>query len=82
MSIMDYLNFLLSKKGSDMHLCAGRKPHIRINGSLTDTEFDVLRPEEMESMISDLLAEEQIDHLKKRRSWIYPICFPVFAGSG
>jgi twitching motility protein PilT len=67
MGIIDYLNFLVKEKGSDIHLCAGRKPHIRINGRLTDTGFDVLRPEEIKTMIYNLLNEEQIGCLKENK---------------
>jgi twitching motility protein PilT len=56
----DYLQFLIGKEGSDLHLCSGRRPYIRIHGELIDTEFPVLSSQRIDALINDILNEEQM----------------------
>jgi len=61
----DYLQFLIGKEGSDLHLCSGRRPYIRIDGELIDTEFPVLAPERINELVLEVLNGEQIDNLRQ-----------------
>ena len=61
----DYLQFLIGKEGSDLHLCSGRRPYIRIDGELIDTEFPVLAPERVNELVLEVLNGEQIDKLRQ-----------------
>ena len=61
----DYLQFLIGKEGSDLHLCSGRRPYIRIDGELIDTEFPVLAPERINELVLEVLNGEQIDKLRQ-----------------
>jgi twitching motility protein PilT len=63
-NMKDFFDFLKGKEGSDLHLCAGRRPYIRIYGELVDTEFPILAPESIDSLIKQVLTDDQ----KKRLS--------------
>jgi twitching motility protein PilT len=62
-NMSDFLNFLIGKEGSDLHLCAGRRPYVRIYGELVDTEFPILTPERVSSLIGEILSDEQVKKL-------------------
>jgi twitching motility protein PilT len=63
----DYFTFLIGKEGSDMHLCSGRKPYIRVDGELVDTEFPVLLPDQIETLVREILNNEQLSRLHKEK---------------
>lgn len=69
---MDYLERLLKisheKKATDLHLCIGSKPLVRINGSLCEIEeSDVLRQENIDEIVNLLIEEENKIKLIKNR---------------
>lgn len=64
-TIVDYLKYLVEKGGSDLHLCTGRRPHIRMHGELIDTGFEALRPDKTKALIYSILDKEQIQSLEK-----------------
>jgi twitching motility protein PilT len=63
----DYLKFLIGKDGSDLHLCSGRRPYIRIDGELIDTEFPVLAPEKIDELVSEVLNDQQLEKLRHNK---------------
>ena len=63
----DYLQFLIGKEGSDLHLCAGRRPYIRIYGDLIDTEFPILVSDKIDELVREILNEEQLSRLAKEK---------------
>jgi len=67
LTMMEFLKYLVNKEGSDIHLCAGRKPHIRIHGELAETEFDVLKPQEVKKLIYSILNKGQINILEQNK---------------
>jgi twitching motility protein PilT len=62
-SMNDFLDFLKGKEGSDLHLCAGRRPYVRIHGELVDTEFPILTPGDIDRLIKDILTDSQAKKL-------------------
>jgi twitching motility protein PilT len=59
-SVNELLLHLLKREGSDLHLAAGSKPLIRIDGQLVPLEeYEVLRPAELRAMVYALLTEKQ-----------------------
>jgi twitching motility protein PilT len=59
-NVNELLLILLERKGSDLHLAAGSKPIIRVDGELIQLhDYDVLKPAELRSMIYALLTEKQ-----------------------
>lgn len=66
-NMIDYLKYLVEKEGSDLHLCAGRKPHLRLHGELIETAFNVLPPERIKGLIYSILNKEQIQCLEENK---------------
>ena len=66
-NMSDYLQFLIGKEGSDLHLCSGRRPYIRIYGELIDTEFPILVADSIEILVKEILNEEQMNRLANEK---------------
>ncbi len=66
-SMTDLLKLTVERKASDLHLVAGFKPAIRINGEIHETEFPVLSPEDVESLVFSIITQEQKEYLE--REW-------------
>jgi len=70
---MDFMDFLLEEtmknKGTDLHLCAGSKPLMRVNSKLVEIEgTNKLMPDMIVSFVEDYLGEENLKILKKKKS--------------
>lgn len=78
-SMIDYLKYLVEKEGSDLHLCAGRKPHLRLHGELVETAFNILAPEQVKGLIYSILNKEQIEFLEKDRELDVSYMLPELA---
>lgn len=63
MSIQEYLEIVVKKEASDLHIVAGSPAMIRIDGSLAPISPALLAPEETENLIFELLSPEQKDTL-------------------
>ncbi len=61
----ELLQTLVERRGSDLHLSAGARPKIRVDGQLIDTEFDVLTGETSQKLIYSILDSEQIARFEK-----------------
>ena len=59
MDIADLLKLAVDSKASDLHLAVGRPPVIRINGELRNTHYDVLRVDDTQDIVSNLLSDRQ-----------------------
>jgi twitching motility protein PilT len=66
MSLKQMLAEVLAKKASDLHLRAGVKPTIRVDGALLSLECDALTQEGMDEVMNQILSEEQKDRFLKR----------------
>lgn len=55
----ELLNDMVDKGASDLHLCVGIPPEMRVDGEMVRTGFDALNPETAETIICSLLSEEQ-----------------------
>jgi twitching motility protein PilT len=53
------LRFIVDKEGSDVHLKAGSPPRVRIDGQLKETEFDKVSPEDLESLVGQILPPDK-----------------------
>ena len=58
-SIASYLQFTIEQHASDLHLVAGEKPMIRVQGQLQDIDEKVLPDKEFESQVLGILSAEQ-----------------------
>lgn len=59
MSIQEYLEIVVKKEASDLHLVCGSPPVIRIDGQLIPVASGLITPEEAESLVFELLSTEQ-----------------------
>src|SRR3989338_5739778 len=59
MSIQEYLEAVVKKEASDLHLVVGSPVMIRIDGLLMPISSALLTPEDAESLIFELLSTEQ-----------------------
>lgn len=63
-----YLNTLISNGGSDLHLKSGASPRVRIDGLLKKLGKDILLPEMITDIISEIISEEQYAKLQADKS--------------
>ena len=59
MSIREYLEIVVKKEASDLHIVTGSPPIIRIDGVLIPVSSALLTPEDTESLIFELVSPEQ-----------------------
>lgn len=58
--IDELFRYLKENKGSDLHLLAGRRPRVRIHGSLADVEgWDPLSDDELKKLLREISSAEQ-----------------------
>lgn len=63
-STEDLLRLSVLKKASDLHLAAGAKPCIRLNGEIEPQDYPILTPKILEYLLFSILSKEQQDKLK------------------
>jgi len=64
----EFLEIVGENNASDLHLCVGRRPTIRIDGHLRDLpQYPVLTKEHAEELINSLLTEEQKKKLSEMK---------------
>lgn len=55
-----FLNLMLEKKASDLHLVTGSQPVLRIHGELVRVKYKVLSNEELRRLLYEITTEERI----------------------
>ncbi|OGD87210.1 type IV pili twitching motility protein PilT [Candidatus Curtissbacteria bacterium RIFCSPHIGHO2_01_FULL_41_11] len=63
MSIQEYLEIVVKKEASDLHLVVGSPAMVRIDGQLMPVSAAPLTPEETETLVFELLSPEQKEML-------------------
>jgi twitching motility protein PilT len=76
MTLNKFLKFLVQKEGSDIHICAGRKPYVRIHGQLHGTELGIIRPGEVKDIIYSVLTDEQKEYLQQHKELDFSYMLP------
>lgn len=66
MNLKEMLTEMLKHKSSDLHLRVGIRPYLRSNGILEQIETDPMTVESMQTVISQILNEEQQQKFLKR----------------
>ena len=61
----ELLEHLSLQRGSDLHVKAGARPHIRVSGSLQATHFPVLDSADVERMANAVLVKERADEFAR-----------------
>jgi twitching motility protein PilT len=64
-TIEELVQQLVERGGSDLHICAGAPPMIRVNGKLVSTEQEVLDNETAQKLVYGILDNEQILRFEK-----------------
>jgi twitching motility protein PilT len=64
--IDDLLRMIVEKGGSDLHLCVGVPPIIRIDGQLVPAPFDRITPQESQRLVYDILTDEHIQRFESQ----------------
>lgn len=76
MTIQDLLQTTIDKKASDLHLVAGYKPTLRIDGVLVEVEGSmVLSSEQIATLLSPLLVDEQAKMLAANKELDFSYSF-------
>ena len=61
------LKMMIQHEASDLHICAGDPPMLRINGQLQRTKYHDLSAKEAEVLLLEMLDEEHLKLLNTRR---------------
>lgn len=61
----EILREAVSRGASDIHLCVGLPPTIRVDGRLVHLDYDQLNPDNTQRMTYDILTKDQIQWLEK-----------------
>jgi twitching motility protein PilT len=65
LELSELLRHVVEQRGSDLHLKAGSRPFVRIDGHLTETPFDVLGPADTERLAYALLPPARADEFAR-----------------
>ena len=63
--LAELLEHLTEQRGSDLHLKAGARPHIRVAGELLATPFPVLQASDVERMANAVLVAERAEEFAR-----------------
>lgn len=61
------LKMIMEHGASDLHICVGEPPMLRINGELQRTKFHDLVPEEVEVLLLEMLDEKSLSVFKEKK---------------
>jgi twitching motility protein PilT len=59
--LADLLHYVMEQRASDLHLKAGSRPCVRVDGHLRETDFEVLGPADTERMAFALMPPARAD---------------------
>lgn len=69
------LELCVSKNASDIHLCVGRPPALRINGQLEDLSYESLTSVETERLAKSITSEEHQNRLRQNGTVEFGLAF-------
>lgn len=65
MQIKKFFEATIDNNSSDLHLVAGEKPSLRIDGQLEPLDYPALKQEELKKIVYDFLTKDQIERFEK-----------------
>jgi twitching motility protein PilT len=65
LELNELLRYAVEQRASDLHLKAGSRPFIRLDGNLRETEFDVLGPADTERIAFAILPKDRADEFAR-----------------
>jgi len=57
---------MLNRQASDLHIRVGIRPHLRVNGRLEQIATDPLTIDDVETVVSQLLNEKQLERFRRK----------------
>ena len=60
-----YLTFLNKQGGSDLHICSGAKPMIRLHGGMVALNVEPLKPDQIEKLLAEVLPPRNLEEFQK-----------------
>lgn len=63
----DYIKFLISKKGSDLHIKSGSTIHYRVDGDLYSFNDEILKEEDVEAIAQSILTPKEYQTLQEHK---------------
>ena len=73
MDLNKLLTYSVDSGASDLHLSVGSIPMVRINGTMKPLNMEPLKQEDMESILPQVLDQEQIDIFEQNKEIIKKI---------
>ena len=67
MDLNKLLSYSIDSGASDLHLSVGSIPMVRINGSMKPLNMDVLEQADMESILPQVMNEDQMSLFKDKK---------------
>ena len=61
MDLNKLLSYSVDSGASDLHLSVGSIPMVRINGTMKPLNMEILKQEDMESILPQVLDEDQMN---------------------
>jgi twitching motility protein PilT len=65
--LQQFIQVLLEKKGSDLHITSGSPPQMRIDGSLVPMNFPSLTPADTKQLVYSILNDTQKHHFEEEK---------------
>ena len=76
MRIKELLQLVIDSDASDLHLIAGTRPSLRIDGELNQlANMPILTPEVIEAFLKEILNSEQVERLKVNKEIDFSLSF-------
>lgn len=66
MNLKKMLVEMLNRQASDLHIRVGIRPHLRVNGRLEQIATDPLTIDDVETVVSQLLNEKQLERFRRK----------------
>ena len=76
LDINELLKVVMFEGASDLHITVGLKPTIRINGELTEMDFPLLKPEDTENLVMQIVKERHKNVLAEKGEVDLSYTFP------
>src|SRR5437868_12819919 len=64
LDLNELLRFTVEQRGSDLHIKVGSPPHVRVDGHLLVSPFDVVSPSDAERMAYAILPKDRADEFE------------------
>ena len=71
MDLNKLLSYSVDSGASDLHLSVGSIPMVRINGTMKPLNMEILKQEDMESILPQVLDEDQMNLFEENLSLIH-----------